>query len=121
MLAFGRDGYLYIGMGDGGDGGDPGNRAQDKDTLLGKMLRIDVDRTPGDKHYRSPSTNPYVGEPGRNEIWQRGLRNPWRFSFDRGTGDLLDRRRRPGRVGGDRPRAAGPATAPAAASTAAGG
>jgi glucose/arabinose dehydrogenase len=89
MLAFGRDGYLYIGMGDGGDSGDPGNRAQDKDSLLGKMLRIDVDRTQGSKNYRSPATNPYVGEPGRNEVWQRGLRNPWRFSFDRTTGNLL--------------------------------
>ena len=83
------DGYLYIGMGDGGDGGDPGNRAQDKDSLLGKMLRIDIDRTQGSKRYRSPSSNPYVGEPGLNEIWQRGLRNPWRFSFDRATGNLL--------------------------------
>jgi glucose/arabinose dehydrogenase len=89
MLAFGPDDYLYIGMGDGGDGGDPGNRAQDKDSLLGKMLRIDIDRTQGDRHYRNPSTNPYVGEKGANEVWQRGLRNPWRFSFDRVTGDLL--------------------------------
>jgi glucose/arabinose dehydrogenase len=89
MIAFGPDGYLYIGMGDGGDAGDPGNRAQDKDKLLGKMLRIDVDRTAGGKRYRSPSTNPYVGKPGANEVWQRGLRNPWRFSFDRATGDLL--------------------------------
>ena len=89
MLAFGPDGYLYIGMGDGGSGGDPGNRAQDKNSLLGKMLRIDIDHTSGSKNYRSPSTNPYVGEPGANEVWQRGLRNPWRFSFDRVTGDLL--------------------------------
>jgi glucose/arabinose dehydrogenase len=88
MLAFGRDGYLYIGMGDGGSGGDPGNRAQDRDSLLGKMLRIDVNGTSGSRNYRVPSSNPYVGRPGRNEVWQRGLRNPWRFSFDRSTGDL---------------------------------
>ncbi|HYO43655.1 MAG TPA: PQQ-dependent sugar dehydrogenase [Candidatus Limnocylindrales bacterium] len=88
MLAFGRDGYLYIGMGDGGDGGDPGNRAQNLDSLLGKMLRINVNGRTSTRGYLIPSSNPYVGKAGRNEIWQRGLRNPWRFSFDRSTGDL---------------------------------
>ena len=88
MLAFGPDGYLYIGMGDGGSGGDPGNRAQNLDSLLGKMLRIDINGSVGTRHYRIPSSNPYVGKAGRDEIWSRGLRNPWRFSFDRLTGDL---------------------------------
>lgn len=88
MLAFGPDGYLYIGLGDGGSGGDPGNRAQNKDTLLGKILRIDVNRTRTGHNYTWPSSNPYVGHPGRNEIWQIGLRNPWRFSFDRANGNL---------------------------------
>lgn len=84
-LEFGPDGYLYIGMGDGGSGGDPGNRAQDiTDQLLGKMLRIDVSTVP----YSIPSSNPYVAITGDDEIWQYGLRNPWRFSFDRQTGDL---------------------------------
>jgi glucose/arabinose dehydrogenase len=88
MIAFGRDGYLYIGTGDGGDGGDPGNRAQRLDSLLGKMLRINVNGSTATRNYLVPSSNPYVGKPGRNEIWQRGLRNPWRFSFDRSTGNL---------------------------------
>jgi glucose/arabinose dehydrogenase len=87
-LAFGPDGYLYIGMGDGGSAGDPQNRAQNINSLLGKMLRIDVDHTSGSVHYRSPSTNPYVGRSGLDQIWQRGLRNPWRWSFDRLTGAL---------------------------------
>ncbi len=87
-LAFGPDGDLYIGMGDGGSAGDPQNRAQDVNSLLGKMLRIDVDHFTSTTHYRSPATNPYVGRPGRDEIWSRGLRNPWRFSFDRVTGQL---------------------------------
>lgn len=88
MIAFGKDGYLYIGTGDGGSAGDPGNRAQDKGSLLGKMLRINVNRKTATKNYRNPSSNPYVGRPGRNEIWQRGLRNPWRWSFDRSTDAL---------------------------------
>jgi glucose/arabinose dehydrogenase len=88
MLAFGPDGYLYIGLGDGGSGGDPGNRAQSKDTLLGKILRIDVNGTTSTTRYRNPSSNPFVGVPGRDEIWQFGLRNPWRFSFDRANGNL---------------------------------
>jgi glucose/arabinose dehydrogenase len=87
-LAFGPDGYLYIGMGDGGSAGDPGNRAQNVNSLLGKMLRINVNGTSGSRQYRIPSTNPYVGRTGRDEIWARGLRNPWRWSFDRATGNL---------------------------------
>ena len=89
MLAFGPDGYLYIGMGDGGSAGDPGNRAQRLDTLLGKLLRIDVD-TPfaSGKQYGIPADNPYVGQTGLDEIWSIGLRNPWRFSFDSETDDL---------------------------------
>src|SRR3954471_1628796 len=88
MLAFGPDGYLYIGMGDGGSAGDPGNRAQSTGGLLGKILRIDIDHSTSTTHYRSPSTNPYVGRAGLDQIWSRGLRNPWRFSFDRVTGQL---------------------------------
>jgi glucose/arabinose dehydrogenase len=88
MLAFGKDGYLYIGMGDGGSAGDPGNRAQDVTQLLGKMLRINVNGATRTRNYLIPKSNPYVGKPGRDEIWQRGLRNPWRFSFDRSTGNL---------------------------------
>jgi glucose/arabinose dehydrogenase len=88
MLAFGHDGYLYIGMGDGGGSGDPGNRAQDVGSLLGKMLRINVNGSTSSRNYRIPSSNPYVGRSGRDEIWQRGLRNPWRYSFDRATGSL---------------------------------
>jgi glucose/arabinose dehydrogenase len=87
-LQFGPDGYLYIGMGDGGSGGDPGNRAQNLSTLLGKMLRIDINGSTAKHHYRIPSSNPYVGRAGRNEIWSRGLRNPWKYSFDRVTGTL---------------------------------
>lgn len=79
------NGYLYIGMGDGGSGGDPGNRAQNINDLLGKMLRIDVD---GGSPYAIPPTNPFAATAGADEIWALGLRNPWRFSFDRATGDL---------------------------------
>ena len=88
MLAFGPDGYLYIGMGDGGSGGDPGNRAQSTNTLLGKMLRINVNGTTSTRGYLIPSSNPYVGRTGLDEIWQIGLRNPLRFSFDRKNGNL---------------------------------
>jgi glucose/arabinose dehydrogenase len=88
MITFGAGGYLYIGMGDGGSSGDPANRAQNLGVLLGKMLRIDVNGSVGTRHYRIPASNPYVGKIGRDEIWSRGLRNPWRFSFDRLTGDL---------------------------------
>ena len=87
-LAFGPDGLLYIGLGDGGSGGDPGNRAQSLRTLLGKILRIDVNRRTGSLQYGIPSSNPYVGRGGLDQIWAYGLRNPWRFSFDRTTGDL---------------------------------
>jgi glucose/arabinose dehydrogenase len=87
-LAFGPDGDLYIGMGDGGSAGDPGNRAQNIDSLLGKMLRIDIDHGSGTRHFRAPAGNPYVGRTGLDEIWSRGLRNPWRWSFDRLTGQL---------------------------------
>jgi glucose/arabinose dehydrogenase len=88
MLAFGFDGYLYIGMGDGGSAGDPGNRAQSLNTLLGKMLRIDVNHRTTTRPYAIPPSNPFVGRYGLDEIWQYGLRNPWRFSFDRLTGNL---------------------------------
>ena len=85
MILFGPDGYLYIGMGDGGSQGDPQNRAQNKDELLGKLLRIDVNsRAP----YGIPEDNPYVRGEARPEIFAKGLRNPWRFSFDRETRDL---------------------------------
>ena len=85
-LTFGPDGMLYIGTGDGGSGGDPLNSGQTLSTLLGKMLRIDVS---GPLPYSIPVTNPFFSEPAaRSEIWAYGLRNPWRYSFDRGTGDL---------------------------------
>jgi len=86
QLAFGPDGMLYLGSGDGGSGGDPQNNGQRLDTLLGKILRIDVR---GDK-YTVPKDNPFVNRSGaRPEIWAYGLRNPWRFSFDRRTGDVF--------------------------------
>lgn len=89
-LAFGPDGYLYIGMGDGGSANDPQNNGQTAGALLGKMLRIDVDNQDVGLNYAIPATNPYAdpndGIPG--EIWAFGMRNPWRFSFDRLTGDL---------------------------------
>lgn len=87
-LAFGPDGFLYVGMGDGGSSGDPQDRAQDVTSLLGKMLRIDVDGTSPGRQYRIPPSNPYVGRTGADEIWSIGLRNPWRWSFDRVAGDL---------------------------------
>ena len=86
-LKFGPDGFLYIGMGDGGSGGDPGNRAQNINDNLGKMLRIDVNSTVA-PFYTSPSSNPYVGIAGNDEIWAIGMRNPWKFSFNRLNGDL---------------------------------
>jgi glucose/arabinose dehydrogenase len=87
MLAFGPDGYLYIASGDGGSGNDPGNRAQNVTTYLGKILRIDVDTPNGATPYSSPPTNPFFGPTtGLDEIYAYGLRNPWRFSFD---GNLL--------------------------------
>jgi glucose/arabinose dehydrogenase len=92
QLAFGPDGYLYIGMGDGGSGGDPQNNAQNPASLLGKMLRIDVES--GSRTYTIPRSNPFLAatdpqDQFRDEIWSLGWRNPWRFSFDRQTGDLF--------------------------------
>lgn len=86
QLQFGPDGYLYVGMGDGGSAGDPLNSGQDPSTLLGTILRLDVD---GEVPYTIPRDNPFFGRDSvRNEIWATGLRNPWRFSFDRLSGDL---------------------------------
>lgn len=90
MLSFGPDGYLYINMGDGGSANDPNNRAQNVNELLGKILRIDIDHSNGSVPYTSPPTNPFFGSsiPGRDEIYAIGMRNPWRSSFDRATGQL---------------------------------
>ena len=86
MIEFGSDGYLYIGMGDGGSAGDPQNNGQNDSTLLGAMLRIDID---SDAPYAIPEDNPFTDTPDSlSEIWATGLRNPWRFSFDMETGDL---------------------------------
>jgi glucose/arabinose dehydrogenase len=88
QLAFGPDGYLYIGLGDGGSGGDPMGNGQSLGTLLGKILRVDLN---GAAPYGIPSDNPFAATAGpgrRGEIWSYGLRNPWRFSFDRANGDL---------------------------------
>jgi glucose/arabinose dehydrogenase len=87
MLAFGPDGYLYIGTGDGGSGDDPLENGQDIEELLGKILRIDVDPPVGS--WGIPATNPFAAVAGADEIWAYGLRNPWRFTFDRLTGDLF--------------------------------
>lgn len=99
-LRFGSDGYLYIGMGDGGGAGDTSGYAQNLDLnhtqvvsnpsriYLGKMLRIDVNTTSGSLNYGIPATNPYVGQAGKEEIWAIGVRNPWKFSFNRTTGDM---------------------------------
>ena len=89
LLLFGPDGFLYISVGDGGQEAEPDGNGQRLDTLLGKMLRIDVDRPENGLAYGIPPDNPFVDEPGAlPEIWAQGLRNPWRFSFDRLTGDL---------------------------------
>jgi glucose/arabinose dehydrogenase len=93
-LAFGPDGYLYIGLGDGGSGNDPAHRAQTPTELLGKMLRVDVGVPDSDPvGYRTPADNPFVGGGARPEIWAFGLRNPWRYAFDDpsrgGTGALV--------------------------------
>jgi len=85
QIAFGPDGYLYIGLGDGGNPDDPLRNGQNMDTLLAKILRIDINGTP----YKVPPDNPFISDStARPEIWATGLRNPWRFSFDRQTGDL---------------------------------
>jgi glucose/arabinose dehydrogenase len=88
-LAFGPDGDLYVSLGDGGSGGDPHGNGQRLDTTLGKILRIDVDHPSNGRAYGIPAGNPFVGDPfAHPEIWLYGLRNPWRMSFDRATGDL---------------------------------
>lgn len=88
QVQFGPDGYLYFAVGDGGGGGDPPENAQNLDVLLGKLMRIDPRRRNG-RPYTVPDSNPFVGAPGRDEIYSYGLRNPYRFSFDRRGGDLL--------------------------------
>jgi glucose/arabinose dehydrogenase len=95
-IVFGPDGYLYLGAGDGGPAGDPAGNAQNLDLLLGKLLRINPAPS-GDKPYTIPPDNPFVGRPGRDEIWAYGLRNPRRFSFDRPTRTIAI-----GDVGNDR-------------------
>jgi glucose/arabinose dehydrogenase len=90
QLAFGNDGYLYFGLGDGGSGGDPNGNGQNTHALLGKMLRIDVDHTGTSTPYAIPPDNPFAnGVAGSPEIFAYGFRNPWRFSFDRPTGRLF--------------------------------
>ncbi len=91
QIRFGSDGYLYFATGDGGGGNDPNNNAQNGDVLLGKMLRLDIDQTSGLGNYAVPPGNPYVNDPGNlidDRVFNLGLRNPYRFSFDRLTGDL---------------------------------
>ena len=89
QLAFGLDGFLYVGLGDGGSGGDPMRHGRNKGTLLGSILRIDVSRATSETSYAVPPDNPFVGDSSaRPEIWAYGLRNPWRFTFDRETGRL---------------------------------
>jgi len=87
-VLFGPDGYLYVFTGDGGSGGDPQGNGQSREALLGKVLRLDIDAAAGDVGYVVPVDNPFVGGDGRDEIWHLGLRNPWRASFDRASGDL---------------------------------
>jgi glucose/arabinose dehydrogenase len=89
-MSFGPDGYLYVGLGDGGLRGDPHGNGQDRSTLLGAILRIDVSDVGAEGGYAIPPGNPFAGKSGgaRREVWAYGLRNPWRFTFDRETGDL---------------------------------
>lgn len=89
QLAFGADGFLYFGLGDGGSAGDPFGHGQNTGILLGKMMRIDVDSSSPGLQYGIPPDNPFVGGGGLPEIWAYGFRNPWRFSFDRSTGRLF--------------------------------
>ena len=101
QLAFGPDGYLWFGLGDGGSGGDPLGNGQNPFALLGSILRLDVSEPGG---YAVPPDNPFAdGSGGAPEVYLYGLRNPWRFSFDPETRPALDRRRRPDRLRGDRP------------------
>jgi len=88
MIEFGADGDLYISTGDGGNGGDPMGNAQNPNALLGKILRIDIDREEPGKRYAIPADNPYAASGGAPEVFLLGLRNPWRWSFDRATGDM---------------------------------
>lgn len=91
QVAFGADGFLYLGTGDGGGGGDPLRNAQNLNVLLGKMLRLDVSASTVAQRYAIPSSNPYAGQTGRRgEIWAAGLRNPWRFTFDSGLAIIAD-------------------------------
>ncbi|MCZ6492022.1 MAG: PQQ-dependent sugar dehydrogenase, partial [Acidobacteria bacterium] len=90
MIAFGPDGFVYIATGDGGSGGDPQGNGQNLETLLGKILRIDIDMdADSGSLFAVPPDNPFVGNAGRDEVWAYGLRNPWRFSFDRMTGRMF--------------------------------
>lgn len=90
LLLFGPDGYLYVGLGDGGNQGDPNGHGQDTNTLLGSILRIDIDNSDNGLAYGIPDDNPFAsGDGGLPEIWLYGFRNPWRFSFDRATGDIF--------------------------------
>jgi len=89
QLAFGPDGFLYFGLGDGGSGGDPFGHGQDTSTLLGKLMRIDVNSADPGLQYHIPTDNPFAISGGRPEIWAFGFRNPWRFSFDRMGGRLF--------------------------------
>src|SRR5690606_13848646 len=89
QMAFDNQGYLLISSGDGGSGGDPHENGQNRNNLLGKILRIDVDRTENNLGYAIPADNPFIRQANiRPEIWAYGLRNPWRFSVDSFTGDL---------------------------------
>jgi glucose/arabinose dehydrogenase len=89
LVSFGPDGFLYLGTGDGGGNGDPLGNAQNLDSLLGKLLRIDVDNASTAIPYSIPATNPFLGQPNRRaEIWAYGVRNPWRYAFDAPTGRL---------------------------------